>query len=103
MVTGRLLHSGPDDQKGLIGVGVLLMLFVVLVLALFHDALIGMKSMVDGTPVGSGGAVQISDGYVSLYLLPGDPGEVALIDAGNDPTGKAVLGALRRRATRPTR
>lgn len=88
-------------KKGLIGVGVLLLLFVALVLALFHDALLGMKAMVDDTPVGTAGAVQISDGYVSLYLLPGDPGEVALVDAGNDPTGKAVLAALKKKGYSP--
>lgn len=84
-------------KKGLIGAGV----FVVLVLAAFYfvfgDAFMGMKPITDGAAIGSGGAVQIADGYVGIFLLPGDAGEVALIDAGNDPTGKALLAALEAR------
>jgi len=35
-----------------------------------------------------------ADGYVGFAVLDGGPGALVLIDAGNDPMGAAVLGAL---------
>ncbi len=44
-----------------------------------------------------GGARLVKDGYVALFVLPAGDGNVALIDCGNDPEGKAVLSELERR------
>lgn len=88
-------------KKALIGVGVLVVALVALFVGVLGDAFLGMKGMTDGTAVGSAGAVQVADGYVSIFILPGGPGEVVLIDAGNDPTGKALLAALKARNLTP--
>lgn len=81
-------------KKGLIGVAVFVVVLLSAMYFVFGDAFLGMSPMVDNAPVGSGGAVLIADGYVGLYLLPGDANEAALVDSGNDPTGRAVLAAL---------
>ena len=43
------------------------------------------------------GAVLIQDGYVASFLLDLGGSRVALVDAGNDPGGAAILAALQRR------
>lgn len=48
------------------------------------------------------GVVQIVDGYVNAFFVEGGPGQVALIDAGNDPAGTAVLASLGRRGHQPS-
>lgn len=59
----------------------------------------GNPGMVDGQRLP--GATLIQDGYVASYLLDAGAGKVALVDAGNDPTGAALLAALRARQRTP--
>jgi glyoxylase-like metal-dependent hydrolase (beta-lactamase superfamily II) len=47
------------------------------------------------------GVQVVKDGLVSIFILELAPGAVALIDAGSDPEGKAVLAALARRGLGP--
>jgi glyoxylase-like metal-dependent hydrolase (beta-lactamase superfamily II) len=43
------------------------------------------------------GVQVVKDSFVAVYLVDLAPGEVALVDGGNDPTGKPILDALARR------
>jgi glyoxylase-like metal-dependent hydrolase (beta-lactamase superfamily II) len=56
--------------------------------------------MVDGAIVAPGVQL-VKDGIVSLYLVDVGQGKVALVDAGNDRSGKAVLAALAKRGLSP--
>lgn len=60
----------------------------------------GNKPVVDGATL-EGGATQVLDGYVSLFILPAGDGAVALVDCGNDPKGDAILAALKKRQLGP--
>ncbi len=40
-------------------------------------------------------SLQVVDGYVTTFVLDGGEGQLALVDCGNDPTGAALLEALR--------
>ncbi len=62
----------------------------------FVAVLSGYASPADGIDVG-GVARAVRDGRVSLFVIPTRAGRVALVDAGNDPQGKALLAELRRR------
>jgi glyoxylase-like metal-dependent hydrolase (beta-lactamase superfamily II) len=55
---------------------------------------------VDGAEPASGVRV-VKDGIVSMGVLDLGGGKIALIDAGNDPTGKAILADLTRRGLGP--
>jgi glyoxylase-like metal-dependent hydrolase (beta-lactamase superfamily II) len=55
----------------------------------------GMGSIEDGQVLPDG-AIVVEDGYVSAFLVPLDGGRVALVDAGNDPSGAAIHAALQR-------
>jgi glyoxylase-like metal-dependent hydrolase (beta-lactamase superfamily II) len=47
------------------------------------------------------GVETVKDGFVNAFILDAGNGEVALVDAGNDRFGKALLGALERRHLTP--
>jgi glyoxylase-like metal-dependent hydrolase (beta-lactamase superfamily II) len=74
---------------------------VVLVLALaagvvWFIAFSHNSPIVDGQMVAPG-VETVKDGFVSVFVLDAGPGKVALVDAGNDKAGKAVLATLARR------
>ncbi len=54
----------------------------------------------DGLALGTR-ARTVRDGMVSVFMLDTGDGNVALIDAGNDPEGKAILAELSRRKLEP--
>jgi glyoxylase-like metal-dependent hydrolase (beta-lactamase superfamily II) len=56
----------------------------------------GLGSVQDGAVL-EGSTRVVKDGYVSLYVLEVGPGKVALVDAGVDTEGKAILAELSRR------
>ena len=74
--------------------------FVAAILVGFYFAVFGGLSAIpdrmwiDGVEV-------VKDGYVSAYIVDLGPGEVALVDSGNDESGRAVLGALAERGLGP--
>jgi glyoxylase-like metal-dependent hydrolase (beta-lactamase superfamily II) len=88
-------------KKALLGVGVCLLLLVIVVAAVFVPIFSGNQPPVDGAQLGSAGATQVLDGYVSAFLLPAGEGEVALVDCGNDPSGAAILAALKAKGLGP--
>lgn len=60
----------------------------------------GKSPVRDGQALGEGVTV-VKDGFTSLAVVPLAEGEVALIDAGHDRTGAAILAELRRRKLGP--
>lgn len=67
----------------MVGVGILIAL-----------TFMGRQSIPDGLEIN--GLRIVKDGIVSICVLPLAGGDVALFDAGNDKTGKAILGELSR-------
>lgn len=82
-------------KKALLVVGVLVLLFVGTAAALFGPMMIGMKPLTDGTKLAAGASTTVVDGFVSIYVLDADPGQVALIDCGDDVNGAPLLAALK--------
>ena len=80
-------------------VGVVVVLFVITALSVIAPAFLGRRSVPDGLEVNSIRIVK--DGMVSVAVVPLGERDVALIDAGNDATGKAILDELTRRGLGP--
>lgn len=75
---------------------VLLAVAVGVLLAL---AFIGRKPISDGADIG--GIRIVQDGIVAVGVVPVSESEVALVDAGSDPAGHAILEELSRRGLGP--
>jgi glyoxylase-like metal-dependent hydrolase (beta-lactamase superfamily II) len=77
---------------------------VVLLLAALAG-LVWYTSFADNRPIVEGdivpGARTVKDGYVSAVMLDAGPGKVALIDAGHDSSGTAIVAELTRRGLTP--
>lgn len=87
-------------KRVLIGLGVIVFLLLAAFGAIFASAFAGNAPIVDGTePVP--GVRQVKDGIVSAFVLDAGEGQVALIDAGVDAEGKALLAELARRNLKP--
>jgi glyoxylase-like metal-dependent hydrolase (beta-lactamase superfamily II) len=67
--------------------------------ALILPAFVGRRGLADGVEVQ--GLRIVKDGIVSIGVIPLARSQVALIDAGNDKTGKAILAELSRRQLSP--
>jgi len=81
-------------------VGLVVVLLLVAAGSAWYSAFGDNSAIVDGQqPVP--GVETIKDGFVSVFLLDVGPGKVALIDAGKDASGKAILAALARRGLTP--
>jgi glyoxylase-like metal-dependent hydrolase (beta-lactamase superfamily II) len=78
---------------------ILLVIVVVAAGSLIASALMGRQSIVDGSEIN--GIRIVEDGITSLAVIPVGEGRVALIDAGNDKAGKAILAELSRRHVGP--
>jgi glyoxylase-like metal-dependent hydrolase (beta-lactamase superfamily II) len=72
-------------------VGILLVVVVATVAGTF----LGRQSISDGLEIN--GIRIVKDGIVSIGVIPVGSGQVALVDAGNDAAGKAILAELARR------
>jgi glyoxylase-like metal-dependent hydrolase (beta-lactamase superfamily II) len=81
-------------------VGLVVLLLVVAGVAAWYSAFGSNSAIVDGQVVAPG-VTTIADGFVSAFLLDASPGKVALVDAGKDATGKAILMALAKRGLTP--
>lgn len=75
---------------GFIFVGV-----VIALVALIVFTFTGRRAIIDGFEMA--GVRVVKDGWVSLCVLQINDSEVALIDAGNDSSGRAILAELSRR------
>lgn len=77
----------------------LVALFIVAVGVLFVVTFMGRKSIANGAEIG--GIRVVQDGIVAVGVIPLSAREVALVDAGNDPAGHAILEELTRRQLGP--
>jgi glyoxylase-like metal-dependent hydrolase (beta-lactamase superfamily II) len=82
-------------KRLLISLGVLVVAVIVAIGALFGPVLIGMKPIPEDFEFN--GMHLVQDEFTTLWILPVGQDEVALIDAGEDRSGAAVLSELSRR------
>ncbi len=84
-------------------VGLAVLLLVIAAASIWYSAFGHNSPIVDGQLVVPGvpGVETVKDGFVSIFLLDVGPGKVALVDAGKDTSGKAILSALTRRGLTP--
>lgn len=75
------------------------LLLVVAVVALVAVTFMGRQAITDGFEVN--GIRIVQDGIVSVGVVPAGAGRVALVDAGNDASGAAILKELARRQLGP--
>jgi glyoxylase-like metal-dependent hydrolase (beta-lactamase superfamily II) len=80
-------------------VGLVIALLVVLALAVVAPAFLGRRSVPEGVEIN--GIRIVKDGMVSVSVVPIGEREVALIDAGNDASGRPILEELSRRGLDP--
>ena len=80
-------------------IGLIVLLLAALAGLVWYTAFANNSPIVDGDIVP--GARTVKDGYVSAVVLDAGPGKVALIDAGHDSSGKAILAELTRRGLTP--
>lgn len=81
-------------------VGLVLLVLIAIPVGLLAVTFMGNPEIPDGREL-EGFARVVKDGYVSVDVLDAGDGAVALIDAGNDPDGKAILAELQRRHLGP--
>lgn len=81
-------------------VGLLVGVVVLAVVAFFVAFFAGNPEVPDGREL-EGFVRVVKDGYVGVSVLDAGPGTVAFIDAGNDPSGAALLAELQRRQLGP--
>ena len=86
-------------KRLLIFLGVLILTLVIVIGTLFGPAFIGMKPIPEDIEIN--GLRLVQDGFTTLWILPVGQDEVALIDAGNDRSGAAVLAELSERGLGP--
>ncbi len=81
-------------------VGLVALLVLIAAGSVWYSAFGNNSAIVDGRQVVPG-VETVKDGFVSVFLLDVGPGKVALIGAGKDASGKAILAALARRGLTP--
>jgi hydroxyacylglutathione hydrolase len=87
-------------MKRALKIALLVIVLLIIVVAIpLGSALFGRRSPEDG--VETNGIRIVKDGMVSVAVIPVAEREVALIDAGNDKSGKAILAELSRRQLGP--
>lgn len=76
--------------------GLVVLVLAIAIGAVWYTAFGHNSAVVDGQVLAPG-VETVKDGFVNAFLLDVSPGKVALIDAGKDAAGTAILGALSRR------
>ena len=76
-------------------VGLVVGLLLIVAVGTIASAFMGRQSITDGFEIN--GIHIVKDGIVTVAFVPMGTGEMALIDAGNDKSGKAILAELARR------
>src|SRR5580693_2086935 len=90
----------PGVKRGLKIVALVLLLLVAVPAGFIGSAFVGTSAIQDGREL-EGGVRLVKDGFVTIGVIDLGGGKVALVDAGNDPEGKAVLAELKRRNLGP--
>jgi glyoxylase-like metal-dependent hydrolase (beta-lactamase superfamily II) len=86
-------------KRILLFTGLLILLFLVTAAVVVGSAFMGRQAIADGAEMN--GIRVVKDSIVTIGIVPVATGQVALIDAGNDPAGKAILAALTQRGLGP--
>ena len=81
-------------------VGAVVLLLLLAVGAVWYTAFGSNSPIVAGAELAPG-VETVKDGFVSVFIVDVAPGKVALIDAGHDASGKAILAALGKRGLTP--
>jgi glyoxylase-like metal-dependent hydrolase (beta-lactamase superfamily II) len=87
-------------KRWLLGIGLVVGVLVIVVVAVLAATFLGRQSIADGTKIGRVRIVK--DGIVSVGVINVGAGQVALVDAGTDGEGKAILAELSRRQIQPS-
>ncbi|MGA3122339.1 MAG: MBL fold metallo-hydrolase [Polyangiaceae bacterium] len=87
-------------KRALQWVGLAVLVLLIAAGSLWYSAFGNNSPIVDGQLLAPG-VETVKDGFVSVFMLDAGPGKVALIDAGKDGSGKAILAALARRGLTP--
>jgi glyoxylase-like metal-dependent hydrolase (beta-lactamase superfamily II) len=87
-------------KRGLQIVALVLLVLVAVPVVVIASAFAGTAALEDGVEL-EGVARIVKDGFVGVGVVDLGDGKVALIDAGNDAQGKAVLAELSRRKVGP--
>jgi hydroxyacylglutathione hydrolase len=80
-------------KRALKWLGIVVVVLLLAAFGVYWSAFGKNSAIVDGAPIAPG-VTSVKDGFVSVYVLDAAPGKVALVDAGNDKSGKAILAAL---------
>ncbi|MBI3050066.1 MAG: MBL fold metallo-hydrolase [Acidobacteria bacterium] len=87
-------------MKRILKIAALVVLLVVVAVAgLFAVTFMGRQSLADGYEINR--VRVVADGFSGMAIIRLDDGRVALVDAGDDPEGAAVLAELQRRQLGP--
>lgn len=86
-------------KRALKWVGLVVLVLAALAGTVWYMVFANNSPIVDGEIVP--GARTVKDSYVSAVMLDVSPGKVALIDAGHDASGEALLAALKARGLAP--
>lgn len=78
-----------------------LALLAVVFYVVFGGILFGNLPSVRDAPIAPR-VVQLVDGYVNVFAIDAGDGQVVLVDAGDDPTGAAILAGLSRLGHAPS-
>jgi hydroxyacylglutathione hydrolase len=87
-------------KRVLTWVGAVVLVLLVAVGGVWYTAFGSNAPIVDGAQIAPG-VETVKDGFVSVSIIDVAPGKVALIDAGHDASGKAILAALDKRGLTP--
>jgi|SRR5580704_1615653 hydroxyacylglutathione hydrolase len=87
-------------RRALKWAGLAVLLLLIAAGSVWYTAFGDNRAIVDGQELADG-VETIKDGFVSVFMIDAGPGKVALIDAGKDASGKAILAALARRGLTP--
>lgn len=90
----------PGLKRGLKIAAAVLLVLIAVPVAIIASAFVGTSAIVDGAEPAVGVRV-VKDGFVSLGVIDLGGGKIALVDAGNDAAGKAILAELERRRLGP--
>jgi hydroxyacylglutathione hydrolase len=80
--------------------GLVILVLAVAAGSVWYSAFGHNSPIVDASQVADG-VETVKDGFVSVFILDAGAGKVALIDAGGDKSGKALLAGLARRGLTP--
>ena len=86
-------------KHALLAAGLVVAVLVIAVVAVVAATFLGRQAITDGFE--TNGIRIVKDGIVSIGVVPVGQDQVALIDAGNDAAGAAILAELSRRQLTP--